>query len=440
MKIVMTNLGSLGDVQPLLALAHELRSSGHRPVLALAPLFAARVRELGFDHVAMGPDLDFREIDRRAITMLMGGADPLEVMQESLGLLSNMLPEFFSTLDGLCRDADVLVSGHLQPAAQMIHELTQIPFVSIQVNHFGGRRAAAEREALGGVINAFRRGRGLAPLADAMHSDANSPQLALYAMSRHLGIATEGWPEHYHLTGFFFMDEDGWEPPPELTHFLSDGEPPVVVSFSSLTHEDPEAVTRMILEAVRLTGRRAVVQHGWSGLAEGRMPAGVHAAGFVPHSWLFPRAACVVHHGGAQTSAAVFRAGVPAVVVPHVRDQPVWAELSRDLGVAVTLASAELSAERLAAAITEALARPGYRAAAVALGAKIRSERGVERARQLIETLAGKVGLSRESAMEVAALGSAERLERAARRTAYRTGRRAGSRQQEAEPGEEGRW
>ena len=68
---------------------------------------------------------------------------------------------------------------------------------------------------------------------------------------------------------------------------------------------------------------------GWSGLAAGGMPEGVYAAGFLPHAWLLPRAACVVHHGGAQSSAAVFRAGVPAVVVPHVRDQPIWAELSR---------------------------------------------------------------------------------------------------------------
>jgi sterol 3beta-glucosyltransferase len=424
MQIILTNLGSVGDVQPLLALAEELRKNGHQPVMALAPLFGPRVSGLGFEYVPLGPALDFPEIDRRAIAALMRGVAPHEVMRESLSLLEAMLPDLLDTLLRLCRNADLLVSGHLQPAAQMVHELTQIPFVSVQVNHFGGRRALAEREALGGVVNAFRRRHGLAPLADPLHSDANSPQLALYAISRHLGITTGGWPEHYHLTGFFFLDEEGWQPPTDLVDFLAAGEAPLVFSFSSLSHEDPAAVTEMILAAVRRTGRRAIIQKGWSGLADGEMPREVHAAGFVPHAWLFPRAACVIHHGGAQTSAAVFRAGVPAVVVPHVRDQPIWAALSRDLGISgPPLPSSDLSSESLAAAIESTMENPVHREAAAALSVKVRGEQGVVRARRLIEHLAGKTGLSLETA-GVEDLEAEGRMQRLARRAAYRADRR----------------
>ncbi len=423
-RVLLTNLGSVGDVQPLFALAAEMRSQGHRPVLALAPLFRSRVRELDFDYTPLGPDLDFPEIDRRAIGALLRGVDPLEVMRDSLALLDSMLPDLLATTLALSLDADVLVSGHLQPAAQMVHELTQIPFVSVQVNHFGGRRAAGEREALAHVINAFRRRHGLAPLSDPMHSDANSPQLALYAISRHLGLTTEGWPEHHHVTGFFFLEEGGWAPPSDLADFLTGGEPPVVLSFSSLSHEDPGAVTDLLVAAMRRAGCRAILQRGWSGLGEGSMPAGIKVAGFVPHAWLFPRAACVVHHGGAQTSAAVFRAGVPAVVVPHVRDQPIWAELSRDLGVSgPPLSSAELSAESLAARISETLSNPRHRQAAADLGARVRAEQGVARARHLIERLVGKVGLCQQATAGEDLAGVA-RGRQPARRAAYLAQRR----------------
>lgn len=425
MEVVLTNLGSVGDVQPLLALGDELRRHGHRPLLALAPLYRLRVTALGLEHVPLGPDLDYPEIDRRSVAALAAGVDPLEVLRESLDLLECMLPDLLDTTLKLCRTADLLVAGHLQPAAQMAHELTQIPFASVQVNHFGGRREPAERRAVGAVINRFRSQHGLVPLEDPLHSGANSPQLALYAVSRHLGLATEGWPAHWHITGFFFLDERGWEPPADLVRFLESGPAPVVFSFSSLTHADPEAVTDTILDAVRRTGCRAIVQRGWSGLAAGRMPEGVHAAGFLPHTWLFPRAACVVHHGGAQSSAAVFRAGVPAVVVPHVRDQPIWAEFSRNLGVAgPPIPGAELSGERLAAALAETLGSEDRREAAASLGARIRSEEGVDRGRRLIEELSAKVGLRAGPVSLDVEGGIDDRLRRAGRRAAYRSGRR----------------
>jgi sterol 3beta-glucosyltransferase len=398
MRVIVTNQGSVGDVQPLFALGAELAAAGHHPVFALAPFYRARVAELGFELAPVGPDLDLREIDRRDVSALLAGADPLQVLGRALGLLEAMLPRTFEELRQACRGADVLVAGPLQPAARMLHELTQIPFVSIQVNHFGGRREQAERDAIGAVVNGFRARHRLPPLADPVASDANSPQLALYAISRHLGLATTGWPGHQHMTGFFFLDEPDWEPPPELEEFLAAGEPPVVVSFSSLTCADPAALTELLLGAVRRAGCRAIVQHGWSGIARQeslpRRPREVLPLGFAPHAWLLPRAAAVVHHGGAQTTAAVLRAGVPAVVVPAVRDQPVWAELCWQLGVAgPPLPHSRLSAESLAAALAGAVGDAGMRAAAAALGEKVRAEPGVRRARRLVEELVDRVGL-----------------------------------------------
>jgi UDP:flavonoid glycosyltransferase YjiC (YdhE family) len=161
-----------------------------------------------------------------------------------------------------------------------------------------------------------------------------------------------------------------------------------------MTHDDPDRVTAILLEAIRMAGCRAVIQRGWSGLGRLPLSPNVYVLEFVPHSWLFPRSACVVHHGGAGTSAAAFRAGVPAVFIPHNFDQPVWGELAHEMGLTVKpIPIQELSAERLANALRTVLTTSAYKHAASALQEKIMAEQGVKRARELIEELVEKIGL-----------------------------------------------
>jgi sterol 3beta-glucosyltransferase len=388
-RAVLTNLGSLGNIQPFFALADELRKHGHHPVLALAPAYASYAAQFGFEFVPIGLDLDYPKLQRKDTEDALNGVDPLSTLQDSLTRLTAMLPQIFSELSEACREADVLISGHVQPASRMVHEVTGIPFASVHTNHFGGMQPAAYRQAACAVINPFREQHGLPPIQDPIHTDANSPQLAMYAISRYLRTPDPDWPPHYHVTGFFYLEEKKWEPPEELVNFLKSGDPPVVISFSSIAHSDPEGMTDLLLEAVRLAGCRAIIQHGWSGLAKGRtLPANVMSIGFVQHTWLFPHAACVVNAGGSGTPAATLKSGVPSIVVPHVNDQPMWAELLRGLGCAGGVVPyRELTAERLAAAIKATLGNPELYKRAAEMAVNIRAEQGVSRARMLIEQL-----------------------------------------------------
>ncbi len=389
MRAVLTNLGSLGNIQPFASLAHELRRFGHTPVLALAPTYAAYAKQLGIEFVPIGLDLDYPKLQRKDTEDALRGVDPIHTLNDSLTMLQKILPQMFLELRDVCRKADVLISGHLQPSSRMLHELTGIPFVSVHTNHFGGMQPAVYRHAAGAVINPFRAQYGLTPLEDPIHTDANSPQLALYAISRYLRNPDPNWPPHYHVTGFFFLEENDWQPPAELVQFLENGAPPVVVCFSSIAHSDPEAMTDLLLDAMRLAGCRAIIQHGWSGLARGRkLPPDILGIGFVQHTWLFPHAACVVHAGGSGTPATTLRSGIPAIVVPHVGDQPMWAELVRGLGCAGdVIPYKELTAKRLAAAIEATLGNSGLRRHAAEFALKIRAEQGLSRARLLIEQL-----------------------------------------------------
>jgi sterol 3beta-glucosyltransferase len=182
------------------------------------------------------------------------------------------------------------------------------------------------------MVNPYRTKLGLPPLKDPLGADGNSEELAVYAVSEHLFQRPKQWPNHFRTVGFFFLDEEAWEPEESLKSFVVTQEKPIAITFGSMMHPDPAAMTSMILNAVATVGCRAVIQTGWTGLGASAESSSVLVTGFCPHSWLFPQSSLVVHHGGAGTTAAALRAGVPTVVIPHMLDQPVWGELSRASG------------------------------------------------------------------------------------------------------------
>lgn len=396
MRAVLTNFGTSGDVQPLLALAVELSRHGHQPVMALSPSFASRVEQLGLGFRPLGPDL--QDAQKDANLALIATPDSIEQMRSYLSPLASALPQIFNDLYDACRDADVLISGPIQPASRMVHEITGIPFVSIQLAHFVGGGPPAIQQVSADLINPFRERLGLSPLRDPLTVDANSPQLALYAMSRHVRPRQTDWPPHYHLTGFFFLNDEDGQHDPALTKFLSDGEPPVVVTFGNMPSADPAALTDIVVEAVNRVNRRVIIPQSWVDAGGGRqLPSNVFAVGYVSHGWLFPQAACIVHHGGG-TAGASFRSGVPSIFVPygHVFDQYYWAELAQDLGCAgPPIHYPQLTADTLSNALATTLNTPRYYEAAAALGAKIQAEQGVKKARLLIEQLVQRSGWSR---------------------------------------------
>jgi UDP:flavonoid glycosyltransferase YjiC (YdhE family) len=165
-----------------------------------------------------------------------------------------------------------------------------------------------------------------------------------------------------------------WQPSPALQSFLADGPAPVYIGFGSMAGIDQT----VLADAVRAVaaGRRVLFQPGWSGIDPARLPADVFVLGDTPHDWLFPRMALVVHHGGAGTSHAVARAGIPSVVVPFAGDQFFWAARMAGQGIAVTCPAAGLDGERLVQAVVAASA-PRVRAQAQRVGQAMRDEDGV---------------------------------------------------------------
>jgi sterol 3beta-glucosyltransferase len=189
-----------------------------------------------------------------------------------------------------------------------------------------------------------------------------------------------------HQTGFWFLEEPAWAPPAALSDFLSAGDPPVYVGFGSIGDPAQAArTTALVIEALQRAGKRGVLATGWNAMtALAQLPDDIFMLESAPHAWLFPRMAAVVHHGGAGTTAAGLRSGVPSIVITHGNDTLGWGKLVYDLGVGGRpIPKKKLTAQNLAEAI-QSIDSKAVQAAAAALGESIRGEQGAETAARII--------------------------------------------------------
>jgi UDP:flavonoid glycosyltransferase YjiC (YdhE family) len=274
---------------------------------------------------------------------------------------------------------------HLQPVGTPTWQLPGVltPWMPTWLGPLGRRAGQSLTQAalsmpLRPVSRAVRRD-VLGLPARARQADPALP--SLYGFSPHVVPPPSDWPPTCRVTGYWFLPaETGWTPPPALTQFLADGPAPVCVGFGSMLGADPAQLTALVVTAVRRAGVRAVLLSGWGGL-DAVAGEDILVIDEVPHDWLFPQVAAVVHHGGAGTTAAALRAGTPAVVVPFGVDQPFWGTRVAALGTGPRpIPQRTLTTERLADALRIVTTDETMRARAAHLGHTIRSENGVDNA------------------------------------------------------------
>jgi UDP:flavonoid glycosyltransferase YjiC (YdhE family) len=229
-----------------------------------------------------------------------------------------------------------------------------------------------------------------APFWGPYQADPIQGMPVLYGYSPSVLPPPPDWPDSVHVTGYWFLDPEGdWTPPRALVAFLEAGPPPVYVGFGSMSQRKPQETADLVLQALVQADQRGILLSGWSGLHQIETPDTVYMIHSIPHAWLFPRVAAVVHHGGAGTTAAGLRAGVPSIIVPFFGDQPFWGQRVAQLGVGpAPIPRKKLTAERLAQAIHQAVSDQGMRQRAALLGQQIREEDGIARAVAVVQQIA----------------------------------------------------
>ncbi|MDH5824472.1 glycosyltransferase [Luteimonas sp. RD2P54] len=420
MQILILTLGSHGDVQPYVALGRGLQAAGHAVSLCTSAHFAGFVAEHGLDYRHM--DNGFVELmaslEGRAALEGMGSffgalktmatlvpkVGPLQVrvQQDAWRAAQDLRPElilFHPKMAGAVDIADALgATAIMAPLFPQYVPTAEFPAVGLPALPLGARYNRASYRlvhAIGnrvgrGPLRTWRRDNGLGPRPPALglFTDARGrPIPVLHGYSPTLSPPPPDWPEHAKVAGAWTLPHAaGWAPPPALAAFLAAGPPPVYVGFGSMAGRNPARVAAIVLEALQRSGRRGLLASGWGGLAAHDLPKDVLAIGHVPHDWLFPRVAAVVHHGGAGSTHAGLHAGRPTVVCPFFGDQPFWGRRVQALGAGpAPIPQRRLSAERLADAIGAATGDAGISAAAAATGGQLRAEHGVEQAVAWIE-------------------------------------------------------
>jgi rhamnosyltransferase subunit B len=414
-RIVLATAGSFGDLFPTLGLALELSRRGHIPVIATSPHYRSLIEgeRIGFHPVR--PDLD--PFDPKILARAMDPHKGSEAVVREL-VVPALRESYADFAEGIV-GADLVLSHPITFAASLAAERQGVPWLSTvlaPLSFFSrhdfpaippftwiahltrrGPRVAGAMLALSRMatqswvapVQALRSELGLAPSGHPLFEGQFSPRGTLALFSTILGVPQPDWPPHAVVTGFVFYDGHG-ELAPELARFLDAGEPPIVFTLGSTAvgARNADAFYVESIAAAQSVGRRAVLLVGKNDAARLRqpLPDGIIAASYAPHHQLFPRAAVVVHHGGAGTTGQGLRAGRPALIVPHAHDQPDNAQRTARAGAARVLDARRYSARRAAVALSALLDDHRYAAKAVAAAQVIRVEHGAARAADGLES------------------------------------------------------
>ncbi len=418
MHIAIIALGSRGDVQPYIALGKGLKEAGHTVRLVIQHDFEVLTKSHGLEFwLVRGSSQEgmegkeWRELSEKgnliAITRyLLKEAQRayIEFMEDGLTACQGMDLLItgsvgFHIAISIAEKLNLrLIQGHVMPVTPT--RIFPSAFLPPNMPNLGGTfnlmssRLFLQMAWLGvrPVCNqARKKALDLPPtsFAEPIHSNRSKDFPRLYGFSPSVIPAPADWSAENHVTGYWFLDStDDWTPPAALLNFLQDGPPPIYIGFGSMSSRNPQETADLVIEAIKKTKQRALLYSGWGGLHKENLPDSVLMIDSTPHDWLLPRVAAVVHHGGAGTTAAGLRAGVPSIVIPFLIDQPFWGKRVHDLGVGpAPIPRRKLTVDRLTQAIQVAVTDKDMRHRAANLGEKIQAEDGIANAVELIQKI-----------------------------------------------------
>ena len=410
MNITILTYGSRGDVQPFLALALGLQKRGHKVKLAAPHRFDEFITSHGITSVPLAGDPE--EISR---LINDAGINPVRVIASMQKYIFSISSEVARVAFPACEGADLIIHSFLfTVGAHSWAREHNIPDISVQTFPMFAPTRAFPNVSMANVppgplsyfshwfatqVFWYGGNTGYGPARRA-NPEIDYPEKLyypfdedprrlrtplLFAYSPNILPRPSNWEEHIHVTGYFFLDEQEYQPPVELSSFLENGKPPICISFGSMVNRNAERIDGIVREALKKTTNRGVILSGW-GSVKCESSQDLLYLESVPHDWLFPKCKMVIHHGGAGTTSAGLRAGIPAIVIPYTADQPFWGNRIQAIGVGPKpILVNQLSADKMVSAIVEAESKFILERAQLT-GQMIRGEDGVADAIAVIES------------------------------------------------------
>jgi len=411
MKFTVATYGTEGDTRPLAALCRGLIDAGHEACLLADGATLHSADALGVPSRPLSGDIRQALMPGETLGAIVGKRGGAQATAKALAAIANAnTAAWMREINDAAQGSDaIIVSALASFVGLSVAERLRVPAIGASMIPITPTQAFASPFLRPGAVpgfmhrmshtfvngmiwRAFRRATNAArvdicSLAPRRRNWTDHP--ILYGVSSTLLPPPADWPSQAMVCGQWAAAAGAaaqWSPPDALSTFLEAGEPPIYVGFGSMAGFDRDRLTSALIEAIG--GRRALFYPGWSGIDVSRLPPNFFVVGETPHSWLFPRVALAIHHGGAGTTHSVTRSGKPSVVVPFAGDQCFWADRLHRLGAAAPAVDGNApTASAFASAIDFGLLG-STQARAQQLGESMRQEDGVGTAVAAIERLA----------------------------------------------------
>jgi len=412
MRLLMTALGSYGDVHPIIGLGAAMRARGHQATVLTNPHFQSLVESVGLEFLPIGTTQEYDELAHHQ-DLWHPFRGPTIVMRTCL---QKALRPVYECLESLYRPGETLLVAHvLDMASRIFQEKHGAPMASVHLAPVGLRSFHESPQMFGMFmadwlppwfrrgqywladkvidrlmapeINQLRQEQGLSPVSGILREWCFSPQLVLGFFPEWFAAPQPDWPANTHLTGFPLWDQsETMEMPDDVLQFLDEGESPVVFAPGSAMTEG-EDFFEAAVEACQRLQRRGILLTKYPDQLPKNLPTDVRHFSFVPFSQLLPRAAALVHHGGIGTSAQALAAGVPQVVMPMAFDQLDNATRLKRLGVADLIRRKKFRGPRLARSLEKLLSSDATQASCRRWASRLESEDTTSKACEQIERI-----------------------------------------------------
>lgn len=413
MRVVLTTIGSLGDLHPCVALGSELKKRGHEVLIVTSEFYRPMVISAGLAFHSIGP-ASISPQDPELLRVIMDAKRGHETFIRKI--LMPHMQSAYEDLFRVCRDADFLLSGELMFAAPLVAERLELPWAACILSPWqllsvhdpsvmGPMPLMAILRGAGLIINramkelcrrqtrswaqpiyALRRELGLSVAQHPLFEGKYSPYLNLAMFSSQFAKPQPDWPDHSRITGFTFYDRQSCTNGDldKVRQFLKEGDPPIVFTLGSTAVSNPGNFYTESKKAAERLGCRALLLTGNanSGVSGSRDHMVVN---YAPYSEVFPFAAAVVHQGGVGTTAQAMRAGCPQLIVPHAFDQPDNGARIDRLRLGLALSKDRYDAAQATSRLLRLLGDSTIRIATAQASAAVRTEDGASKAADAVE-------------------------------------------------------
>lgn len=398
--------GSRGDFQPYIALAQNLQKLGHPVRIVGGKSFENFIKSYGIDFYSLSVDYETSNIDPKLLEDAKSSDNPLKMI-----LTFNKMKKYVTIITkemfNSCKDSELIIYHPGCTIGYFAGELLGIPSVLASPFPMHKTKEVASVISYGksimpkalsykllqgmlwmagktGVKEFFLDEFGKLPKNFSIPFEkVDEKHPAIISCSNYVFPRPKDWDSNIYQNGYWFVEESTeYKPSKELSEFLAKGEKPIYIGFGSVFDLKRKTETiNIITEALLKSGKRGII----SGMGNiDNLPENIIAINNIPHSWLFKQVCLVCHHGGAGTTAAGFKAGVPSIIIPFSNDQFAWAHRAYDLGVAsAPIYRKKLTAHKLMKTMDCALSNKVIQNAKI-LGANISTENGAKECAKII--------------------------------------------------------